>query len=399
MSQQGSVYQRFRLLQVPDYIIEASKQNALYPLALLRFLSSRGRVAPGRCLDLNRNFSVNNSPIWAVPVLSQGADKIYGVDSTRSIDMIASEFQKKQHGVKQSKAGEGFLSVLPNNQLVVLHKDGGLHLWNTGVDGTAVDSYELLELRGTEYLSKPCFPVGLSGSLLAVALVDHIVEIWDTRATTLITSLKGHLDKIMVMAALPDDRLASGSCDKTVKIWDIKKSLCIVTLEGHRDIVFSLAALQDERLASGSFDNTVKIWDTRTGTCLVTLSDNCGAVSSLAVLADGRLASGSGDGVIRLWDTLSGTCETRLDGHRKGFIFLAALPDARLVSGSFFDIHLKVWNVRTGTCEIRLYFLSKWYSFEEILMSLAVMPDGRLVLSKTNGPVEIWDMYHPLGRH
>ena len=400
--QRASIYERFRILQVPEYIIEASKKNVLYPLALLRYLSHRGKVAPSRFLDLYRDFSVNNSPIWAVPALSPGADKIYEVDGTRSIDMVTSRFhnlQKRQHGVQRSQLNHISLSVLANNQLVVLHSDGALHLWNPGVAGTAVDSNKPLELRGTDYFSKPYYSAGLSRSQLAVARVDHIMEIWDIKTATLITSLTGHLDKITAMAGLPDDRLASGSSDKTVKIWDIRKSVCIVTLEGHWNIVTSLAALQDERLASGSFDTTVKIWETGRGTCLFTLRDNCGAISALAVLADGRLASGSYDGVIRLWNTLSGTCETRFKAHMPGYTCLSVLPDARLVSGSSIGNHLKVWNVRTGTCEIRLYFRSKWYFLEENLISIAVMTDGRLVLSKTNDPVEIWDMYHPLRWH
>ncbi|MBO5839459.1 MAG: hypothetical protein J6R06_07300, partial [Bacteroidales bacterium] len=57
---------------------------------------------------------------------------------------------------------------------------------------------------------------------------------------TRISTLKGHYNNVLSVAASPDGKyLAGSSWDKTVTIWDAKSGERLKTLEGHSDWVLS----------------------------------------------------------------------------------------------------------------------------------------------------------------
>ena len=53
---------------------------------------------------------------------------------------------------------------------------------------------------------------------------------------------------------------------------------CLRTLRVHGEGVSALAALPEDKLASGSYDHTVCIWDTTSGACLLTLAGHTSSV-------------------------------------------------------------------------------------------------------------------------
>jgi hypothetical protein len=73
------------------------------------------------------------------------------------------------------------------------------------------------------------------------------------------STLQGHMNRVTVLAVLPDGRLASGSEGKTVRVWRPSTGECEAVLEGHTREVWALAVLPDGRLASGSEDNTMRV--------------------------------------------------------------------------------------------------------------------------------------------
>ena len=70
------------------------------------------------------------------------------------------------------------------------------------------------------------------------------------------TTLVGHTDNVICLAALPMGELASASADKTIRIWNPATSQTVQTLSGHTGPILALAVLPNGELASGSALNS-----------------------------------------------------------------------------------------------------------------------------------------------
>jgi WD40 repeat protein len=122
------------------------------------------------------------------------------------------------------------------------------------------DGKQLVELPNTGY---PASKVGVSpdGHMIAGAMGDRTVRLWDADSGRLLDVLRGHSDLVMDVAFSPDGReLASASYDKTIRIWDLASKRHRV-LRGHAAAVKAVAWRGPDRLVTGSTDGTIRIWD------------------------------------------------------------------------------------------------------------------------------------------
>lgn len=136
--------------------------------------------------------------------------------------------------------------------------------------------------------------------------------------------LKIHNDStaVLSLAALSDNRLASGSLGGCIKIWNTTKP-DINPFPLIKSPVWSLAVLSDERLAAGDNNGTIWIWNFKLNE-IIQLKKEGSPVHALAILPDTaqywdsehekftkfeseRLVSGSLDGTIQVWDPSSKT--------------------------------------------------------------------------------------------
>lgn len=124
-------------------------------------------------------------------------------------------------------------------------------------------------------------------------------------------------------------------------------------LSGHKNWVNTVAVSPDGKwVASGGDDNLVKVWDPQTGTCLKTLEGHVDKVRGVAITPDGAcIVSGSNDHNICVWDVRSGTL-------------------------------LRKWQVFSG-------MLLKWLNIGDYVLSIAVLPDGRTILSAGAGKMTV----------
>ena len=99
------------------------------------------------------------------------------------------------------------------------------------------------------------------------------ITIWKITTGQLIKSLKAHSERITCLAALENERLASGSVDKSVIIWNVDSGKQLNKFQKHKGWITSLAALGDDQIASGSTDNTIRIWNVNKGTELLIISE------------------------------------------------------------------------------------------------------------------------------
>jgi WD40 repeat protein len=106
-----------------------------------------------------------------------------------------------------------------------------------------------------------------AGRLLAAALADHSIALWDLKTGTPQNELRKHSDTINALAFSPDgNTLASGGDDRTVILWDLSSGKAKRTLKGHDVTVTSIAFSPDGQiLATGSGNAAVVLWNVATG--------------------------------------------------------------------------------------------------------------------------------------
>ena len=168
---------------------------------------------------------------------------------------------------------------------------------------------------------------------------------------------------------MPDGlRAVSGSSDRSLKEWELDADppiglsndrFCLQTLFGHLRRVLCVAALGENRVASGSVFNeaALKIWSLAEGVCLQTVRPSTFDVKSIAVLSEGRVAVAGGNTMIDIWD-FSGTegrCVKTMEApHPESDTFddsiscVAALPNDRVATCSYEAI--QVCDISKGRC-------------------------------------------------
>ena len=105
------------------------------------------------------------------------------------------------------------------------------------------------------------------GQLVAAALADCSIGLWDLTTGTPRGAFKKHQDIVNALAFSPDSQtLASGGDDRAAILWDVQSGKARRTLKGHDVTVTSLAFSPDGSiLATGSGNAAVVLWNVVTG--------------------------------------------------------------------------------------------------------------------------------------
>ena len=204
-------------------------------------------------------------------------------------------------------------------------------------------------------------------NLLAIGSIE--IVLWDLAKNATAVTLRGHSQKVRVLAWHPDGRwLASGSDDGTVIIWDTQKQTAVQTLTQHQqddgtDYILGLAWSPDGAwLASAGFDNNIRLWDA-SGLAddaptngAVTLKETWlvndqGSAVRLAWSPDGtQLAVSYPAGMIQIWNVDSKTSFTgnpkpaqTLVAHTGTVWGLAWSPDGAHLASSADDQTVRIW--------------------------------------------------------
>lgn len=144
------------------------------------------------------------------------------------------------------------------------------------------------------------------GSVLASAIEDDGVQLWDSAKRTLIRTLKGE-GNIQQMSFSPDGRwLAAATWELNkknyVQIWNIITGSNEAQLKGHSDDVWGIAFSPDGKfIASSDTSGNVKLWET--GVWKECLQLKAAGGYQVAISPDGHwLAAGGGNWEISVWD-------------------------------------------------------------------------------------------------
>ena len=171
-------------------------------------------------------------------------------------------------------------------------------------------------------------------------------EVWEDLHRRVHITLKGHTDKINVLALTPNgDTLASGSDDGTIRLWDTSTGTQISSIRSSKTDALAFS-MDGKILASINNAVSIQLWDVGTGEQLTSLNGQNEPVTNLTFSPDNNiLASGNLGGAIQLWDISTGKQLELLKGHTSRLVNLVFSSDGKtLVSGgSHGDIF--IWNV------------------------------------------------------
>ena len=227
------------------------------------------------------------------------------------------------------------------------------------------------------------------GSILASALSDGTVKLWDVATRRNIATLEGHGSQDNFIAFSPDGSiLASALSDGTVKLWDVSTRRNIATLEGHGSWVNSIAfSPNGSILASALSDGTVELWDVSTRRNIATLEGHAW-IYSIAFSPDGSiLASAPSDGTVELWDVATRRNIATLEGRGSWYNSVAFSPDGSILASGSYDGTVELWNVATMSRVLTIKGHRIWAN------SVAFSPDGSILASGSyDGTVKLWDM-------
>jgi hypothetical protein len=149
-----------------------------------------------------------------------------------------------------------------------------------------------------------------NGRWLASAREDGLLRIWDLESNKIPLAridCPGAAGPLWSLAWSLDDRLlAAGSTRGPIRLWDREAGSERACLRGHLNRVRVLAFSPRGVLASGSSDRTARLWDSQTGSLRHVLQ-HPGWVQGLTFDPDGaRLTTACRDGLQRDWDSETG---------------------------------------------------------------------------------------------
>ena len=274
---------------------------------------------------------------------------VFSPDSNTVSSVENFSFQKKTRGVLLK---EGVRSTLS--------------LWNTRtgdkLSDFPVESYQgqapmIPGQRGTSMSTSTGSDVVAffqNGHMLATALnSEHATDdhrfsilIWEVPQGKSHFTLKGHTDKVNVLAFTPNGHtLASGSDDGTIRLWDASTGTQILNLRSGKTHALAFS-MDGKTLASISSTFSIQLWDTTTGNQLTTFKGQNGTANVLVFSTDDKiLVSGGRNGTIQLWDIDTGNKLSTLKGHADWIEALVFSPDGKTFASGGHDGAIFLWDV------------------------------------------------------
>jgi WD40 repeat protein len=183
---------------------------------------------------------------------------------------------------------------------------------------------------------------------------DGGLAVWDTRTGARVTVLRGHLDRIAVVALTRDGRRAvTGGADRTVRVWDLASGVERRVLTARSPVTALVLPPDGVSVLIGGDDGRILRWDLGGGPATAAptvVADHGAPVSALAVSPAGdQVVSGGADGSIRIWDRARPADPLVLRGHPGPIGALAVTPDGRHVVSGGDDGSIRIWDRSQGT--------------------------------------------------
>jgi WD40 repeat protein len=282
-----------------------------------------------------------------------------------------------------------------------------------------------------------------TGALVAAAVVDPAVPVWNLRSGERVASLPGHHgsanDAAFVGARLitvdeagalrtwdaargeldgflpgdggvfsvsaRDGRVVLAGEAATMRVVSTAPSAALRRLIGHRARVRSAAFdARGATVFTASNDGTARAWDAATGAPRYTVGaadpqpeatvapgetippPNPEGLRSVALSPDGRtLATSREDGAVSLWDAATGAARGALDGHHGRVREVVFIRDGAAALTHGFDGTVRLWDVAARRERATISTGSP------VLAARLHEPTRRVVVLGEDGAVSVWD--------
>ncbi len=187
------------------------------------------------------------------------------------------------------------------------------------------------------------------GQMLAAAIEDGSVRIWDIDRQTLRKSFNAHRGIVWMVAYHPTrPLLMTSGDDKSVRLWDADSFELVkewTTLNSVRSAAFSP---DGDRIVAGGRDGTIHVYDIDSGEEVAT-TNHPGSILGIDYSADGKLiASAGSDKVVRIFDAQTLAERNRLVGHDGPIYSVKFALQGSLVASVGWNKNVRVWNTETG---------------------------------------------------
>lgn len=248
----------------------------------------------------------------------------------------------------------------------------------------------------------PVLDVAISAdNLIATALTDGTVRLWDIATGGQRAVLRGHTQPVRAIAFSPDGTLvASGGgdeatgADSDIRLWDVAARTQTATLAGHEGAITGLAFSPDGTLlASASLDTTVRLWDVASASPVTILTNHTAAVRDVAFDPAGSLLASAADDAQIVVLTLGSGDQITLTNDDTTIDSVRFSPDGTLLVSSGTtgdDPVLQLWDIASGEV---VATKAEFNAATTEIAGLAFSPDGdslAFVTLEVGTTVRIW---------
>ena len=278
-------------------------------------------------------------------------------------------------------------------------------LWNNNkTQSETLFSYDIIDenaIQNNENMNKYVSSLIWSedGDKLAVGNSYGVVELYDINKKELISSYKGHLNRVGVVS-WNKNIISSGSKDYSIITRDIRckdnDENIIKRFLGHQQEVCGLKwSFDGSQLASGGNDNNLMIWSLHSNKPLMCNSDHVAAVKAIAwsphqhnILASG---GGTADRTIRFWNTNSYEQIYKIDTGSQVCNLVFSKSSNELVSTHGYSLNqINVWKLPN----MQKIATLTGHSFRVLYLSLS--PDGQsIVTGAGDRTLKFWNVFPP----
>lgn len=138
------------------------------------------------------------------------------------------------------------------------------------------------------------------------------LKLWNMTTYSLVRSLDGHTNNVLVLEVLTNGYLLSGSADSTVKVWNPVNGSMIKSLNPFNNDVMCLKQIADGSIVVGGQDNSLYIYTTFIQASATVIAKNYlnslgGQCNAFLLYANSVLATATNNGEIELMNISSST--------------------------------------------------------------------------------------------